>query len=69
MYDDIVKTTILIQRSGNCFGLINWHAHIVPSINLLSRKKATESGFAFKVFPAEKKGKLPPQFGSGDGRF
>ena len=28
-----------------------------------------ESGFAFKVFPAEKKQKLPLQFGSGDGRF
>ena len=30
---------------------------------------ATESGFASKVFPAEKKQKLPLQFGYGDGRF
>ena len=28
-----------------------------------------ESGIASKVFPAEKKQKLPLQFGSGDGSF
>ena len=33
------------------------------------QKVATESGFVPNVFPAEKKQKLPLQFGSGDERF
>ena len=69
MYDDIVKTRILMRRWRNQRGLRDRLAHNVASTNLLSRKMATESGFVSKVFPAEEKQKLPLQFGSGDGKF
>ena len=41
----------------------------VASTILLSQKMTTESGFASKVFPAEKKQKLQPQFSYGGGKF
>ena len=69
MYENFVKTKILIQYQWNWRGLKDRLDHSVESTNLLSRKMATETGFASKVFPAEKKQKLPPQFGSGGGRF
>ena len=69
MYNDIVRTKNLMQREWNWHGLKNWLAHSVRSTNPLSQKKTTESGFASKDFPAEKKQQLSFQFGSGDGRF
>ena len=65
----IVKTKILIQRQGNWQGSKDRLAHSVASTNLLLQKMATESTFASRVFPAEKKQKLPLQFGFGDERF
>ena len=41
----------------------------VASTNLLLPKMLSESGFASKIFPAERQQKLPLQFGSGDERF
>ena len=38
-------------------------------IDLLSRKMATESGLAFKVFPTEKMQKLPPNLAPRTGGF
>ena len=69
MYNDIVKTKILIQSQWNWRGLKDLLAHSVASTNLLSRKMAMKSGFTSKVFPAKKKQKLAVHFGSGDERF
>ena len=69
MYDEIVKKKNLIQRLWNWRGLKGRLAHSVALTNLLLQKMVTESGFASKVFPAEKKQKLPLQFRYGDGRF
>ena len=63
MYDDIVKT------KDNGVALKDQLALRVTSTISLSPKMATDSGFASKVFPAEKKQKLLLQFGCGDGRF
>ena len=70
MYDDIVKTKILIQHWGIWRGLKHQPAYSVASTNVLSRKMATEAGFTtFKIFPSGKNQKLPLQFGSGGRRF
>ena len=49
--------------------LKDWFALRVAATISLSPKMATESGFASKAFPVEKKQKLSLQFGYGDGRF
>ena len=49
MYEDFVKTKILKQRSGNWPRLKDRLVQSVTTINLLSRKMATEFSFASKV--------------------
>ena len=68
MYNDIVKTKILIDAE-NWRGLKGSLTHSVALTKLLSWKMERESGFASKVFPTEKTQKFPLQYGSGDGRF
>ena len=56
MYDDIVKTKILIQSLENWCGLKDRLAHSVPSINSLSQK-SDGIWFYLQSLPGQKEAK------------